>query len=455
VRDRETTIGTVDPDRQVRIEWAADALIGRNADQYREALRAGGLPSNVQVDVRSMGFVTDNRRAQYRRWLEERRPEPTLLMIDSGWTLPFAVRGQLQNLSRSLPEALLSSVRDRYPDPVLATATWEDELFAVPAFVDLATVLYRRDLVEAAGYSPRDRGWATDPPSWREFTAVVADAVETAGTRFGFTLQADAYEGLSCCTFNELMTTFGGAYFGGREHLFGPVGDRRVTVDAEPSRTALRLLLTLLYGSDSTDALPGYEGGITPTAALQWTEGPSLSPFAGGEAVAHRNWTYAIRRTGAEEAFGERLGVMPIPYGVRPSSALHEGTGGTTSALGGWHVAINPYSPAEKQRAAVEFLRAMATEEFMLAAFSIQGWIPPVPDLLGSTAARETPVVGRYVDSLRVAMDTAMPRPVTPVWPEQSSAIAALVYDVLIRERNPGPAMGELADRLRQIENEA
>jgi len=92
---------------------------------------------------------------------------------------------------------------------------------------------YRKDLVEDAGYDPDGENWATEPMSWQEFAEMAADVWEQNGGPggdfdYGFTTQGDNYVGLACCTFNETMTSFGGAYFGDHENLFGPIGDRPI-----------------------------------------------------------------------------------------------------------------------------------------------------------------------------------------------------------------------------------
>lgn len=414
--------------------------------EINEALHAAGLPDDVVVEI--LATSSDIARSQFSQWLSAGLERPSLLRMDSGWTIPFVVRDQVANLSDAVPD-VADRVRREYFDASVATATGPDGgLYGVPLFADFGLLLYRKDLVRAAGYDPD--GWATDPPSWRRFARVVADATRRAGTDYGLTFQARVYEGLSCCTFVEFMGSWGGSYFGPREYLFGPVGRRPVTVDADPVVRATRMVRTFVHGADDPVALDGFAGGIAPDAVSSWSEGPSLSPFVNGRAVAHRNWPFAVLATGTADAFGERLGVMPLPYGVRPAEAPVDGMGGSVSALGGWHVTLNPN--AAHREPALAVIRAIATDEFRLALLEHLGYLPPRPDLLASRQVRELDVLGRYVDAIRFAGEHAVPRPVTVAWPLQSPRIAQQVSAAFTGEKPPTTAMGDLAGVLGEIE---
>lgn len=412
-----------------------------------ETLHRLGVPDDVSLEI--LGTSSDIARSQFSQWLSAGLDRPSLLRMDSGWTIPFILRDQLTNLSRELPD-VASRVESDYFDASVATATGPDgDLYGVPLFADFGLMLYRKDLVREAGYDPS--GWETDPISWNRFATVVADAQAKTDTDYGFTFQARVYEGLSCCTFTEFMGSWGGSYFGPREYLFGPVGERPVTVDEAPVVRANRMIRSFTHGTDAANTFDGIAGNIAPNAVFSWSEGPSLSPFANGRAVAHRNWPFAVRATGGPDAFGDRLGVMPIPYGVEQSNAPVDGMGGSVSALGGWHVTLNPN--AKHPEAAKTVMRAMATDEFNLTYLEELGYVPPKPGLLDSKQVQQTPVMGRYVDTIRYAGEHALPRPVTVAWPMESPRIAQQVSAAFTGEKAPGSAMGDLAGLLREIEN--
>ena len=452
-----TAIDTEEVTEDITIQIAGDSRMSDNIDGIREILHnEGGLADNISIDIIAGSQVTNNRQNQYQQWLGSGREEPTLLLMDSGWTIPFIARNQIQNLSQTLPSDMVSTVEDEYFQASVGTAQGENgDLYAIPMFPDFPTMQYRKDLLRNAGYGDSDfETWATESMSWEEFSKITKEAMEAnSDIQYGFTFQASAYEGLSCCDFNEFMTSYGGAYFGNpEENLFGPIGDRPITVDEQQVIDSIKMVRTLLNGEDDEHALDGITGNIAPEAVLQWTEEPSRKPFTGGDAIMHRNWPYSININGAEDAFGEDLGVMPIPYGIPAEEAEYPMTGGPVAALGGWHMAMNPSAPDRKKQAAVQVLRAFMQPEAALANFGLQGWIPPRPELLDSDRAAEVDVIGRYLPQLKVAGENAIPRPVTVVWPQQSSQIASAVNAAYAGEKAPQQAMSDLKSTLEQIE---
>lgn len=429
------------------VQFAANSGAAAAQSDINEALHEAGLPSDISVEV----LATSSGRAeqQFSQWLTAGLEQPSLLRMDSGWTIPFILREQVANLSEELPD-LAERVEQNYFDASVATASGpDDDIYGVPLFSDFGLMLYRRDLVREAGFDPS--GWATSPLTWERFSEVTKQTMDQAGTDYGFTFQAAVYEGLSCCTFNEWMASRGGSYFGARENLLGEVGDRPVTVDAEPVVDAARMGRSFLYGPDGEHTLDDIAGPISPRAVLQWEEDSSLAAFTNGDAVTHRNWPYSVLSAGASDAFGERLGVMPMPYGVRPDQATFDGMGGSSSALGGWHVTLNPH--AKHKDAAKEVLRAMSEDSFYLKLMEVLGYVPPKPDLLASERARNVEVMGRYVDTLKAAGENAVPRPVTVVWPMESPRISQQVSATLSREKTPDGAMSDLGRLLVRIEN--
>ncbi|MFC6824676.1 extracellular solute-binding protein [Halopelagius fulvigenes] len=455
-----TPISTKEVTEDVTVQIAGDTRMGDNSKAFKKALHDAGLPDNITVEIIAGSQVTNNRQNQYQQWLSGGRKEPTLMMMDSGWTIPFIARNQIQNLTDALPSDMVNTVENEYFQASVQTAKSPDsgDLYGIPLFPDFPTMQYRKDLLRNAGYSDSDfNKWATESMSWKEFSKVTKKAMEAnQDIGNGYTFQASVYEGLSCCDFNEFMTSHGGAYFGNPEkNLFGPIGERPITVDEQPVLDSIKMVRTFINGSKDKHSLDGYEGNIAPSAVLQWTEEPSRKPFTGGDAIMHRNWPYSITINGAEDVFGKDLGVMPIPYGVPESEAQYPMTGGPVAALGGWHMTVNPNSPGKKKQAAVKVLQALMQEQFQLDIFGIMGWIPPRPKLLDSDKAKQVEVIGRYLPQLKVAGENAIPRPVTVVWPQQSSKIASEVNASYAQEKSPEQAMSDLKSSLKQIEQSA
>jgi ABC-type glycerol-3-phosphate transport system substrate-binding protein len=137
---------------------------------------------------------------------------------------------------------------------------------------------------------------------------------------------------------------------------------------------------------------------------------------------------------------------MQLPYDVPESESEYDDLGGSRAALGGWHLTLNPNS--QQTEDAVQVIEAWTSEEVMLAIFEYAGNLPPIPSVMSNVGEEEVGPVGRYIDTLEVAAESAIARPVTDLWPNQSSLIFQEVHDVYTQEKTPTEAMGELATQL-------
>jgi ABC-type glycerol-3-phosphate transport system substrate-binding protein len=145
---------------------------------------------------------------------------------------------------------------------------------------------------------------------------------------------------------------------------------------------------------------------------------------------------------------------MPIPYAVTEDESNYEGIGGTMSALGGWHMTANPNS--QQSEAVSEVIRThVESDQLKLDLLDIWGWVPPKPELFTSSRAQEVEPIGRYMDTLRVAGENVIARPVTVAWSSQSSAIASEVNAAASQSKSTDQALSDLQGQLEDIEEEA
>lgn len=450
-QDDVTPIDTTVPDEPVTvtIPYTLADLSNRS---LQTNLRAAGLPESISVDVVDYGQRSSSYLATYRRLLYEEASEPALLLTDSGWLSVLAAEQPLVNLSEALPAELIDEVDTSYLEMARRTARFDGAYYGIPLHVDLGTILYRKDLLEQAGYDPEARNWTTDPPTWKTFSEATEQASARSNARFGFTVPLDDSPVLACCTFNEFMSSFGGTYFGALDNLFGPVGDRPITVTEQPVIDALQMLQAFIEGVSGT-ADGTYATDIVPRAAINWSGSQAQQTFFTGDSVMHRGWPFEIVAAASQENLDGKLGVMPIPVGVSETEARYEGTGGPVSALGGWHLSLNPFAPPEQLQAAYHIIKTMMTERFQLLTLETDGLLPPTPELLRSDRIPDTTIFDQYADALRIAGENAIARPVTPVWTNQARVIADHVNSVFSRFREPRTAMSDLEARLQSIEN--
>lgn len=99
-------------------------------------------------------------------------------------------------------------------------------------------------------------------------------------------------------------------------------------------------------------------------------------------------------------------------------------------------------------------LETFTQEDVMLTVFEETGWIPPIPRLIESDEAEDVEILGRYIETLRFASETTVPRPVTGIWPQQSQLIYQEVHDAYTLEKTAEEAMSDLEGKLEQSEQE-
>lgn len=434
------------------VELYSDHRLYERREAVKRALHDAGLPDSVTVELVEPSFLTVARRSRFQQWLNAQRETPALLLMDGAWMLQFAREGLIEPFGRFDSLDVSDAIRNDCFEAAVVPALADDELYGLPLFSDAGGVFYRRDLFREAGYDPdllRD-----DPPEWRRFASVVADVRDATDTAHGYGFQAQAYEGLSCCVFREVLAALGGGYFGSpTDHATGPVGDRPVTVDTDPVRRTLELFRGLVHGEGAPDtaSVPA----VSPTAVFEWTEEPSREAFAAGDLVAHRNWRYVIGRNGTEGSFGSDLGLAPLPRGVPTDETDLAGTGGSRSTVGSRYVVPNPHAPRRKRLAAGMVLNAMHTPTFRRRMFQAFEVLPPTPELYSADELRESRPFGRYLDTYRLLLESGVPRPVTRIWSRESRHIAEHLDGALRGDRGVDSTLERLQSKLETLETEA
>jgi trehalose/maltose transport system substrate-binding protein len=293
------------PAAAVEIAISCSAL-GRELELCRDGANAWAAVTGHTVRIVSTPNDATARFALYQQLLAARSADVDVLQIDVIW--PAALAAHLYDLSPIVARQMTSA----HLPALIENSTIDDHLVAMPWFVDVGLLYYRRDLLQKYGLEP--------PRTWQELTEAarrVQDGERAAGNprMWGFVFQGRPYEGLTCNALEWIAAAGGG-------RLLGP--DGAPVVNNERAAAALTLAHSWI-------------GTIAPEGVLNYGEEDARGVFQSGNAVFMRNWPYAWSLANAAGSpIAGQVAVMALPAGS--PDGPHAGT------LGGGELAVSRYS---------------------------------------------------------------------------------------------------------------
>jgi multiple sugar transport system substrate-binding protein len=340
----------------------------------------------VKVVEEVLPASTDQQHQYYATALEGRSAAFDVFALDVIWIQEFARAGWLLDLTPRLGAKRLAGF---LPGPVEA-ATYQDQIYAVPWFVNAGILYFRKDLLSKYGFAPP-----------RTFTELSRQAMtilegEQDPDLKGFVWQGKQYEGLICVAL-EFIHGNGGTVIDGR----------RSALRDKKAVDALQLMHDLVSVTK-----------VSPPLVTSADEEATRHLFGAGRAIFMRNWPYALALYEQEGSkIRGRVGIAQLPSFEGYHSA---------PTLGGWLLGANRFSThPDLAWKLVEFLTGQASQKVLAMKLGF----PPPRDVLYQDA--ELKKGNPFIPPLYEAMRRARPRPVTPLYlmisqllqPEFSAAI--------------------------------
>ncbi|MFD4367053.1 ABC transporter substrate-binding protein [Rhodococcus sp. NPDC058521] len=346
-----------------------------------------------KVELAELAGEADAQRDKLVQSLQAGNSEYDVMALDITWTAEFAANGWLQPLTDELAidtSGLLPATVD--------SATYRDVLYAGPQNTNAQLLYYRNDLVPAA------------PADWKALTDSCGVAAENNVDCL--LTQLKQYEGLTVNT-TEAINSWGGSV----------VGEDGSTpeVDSPEAKAGLQALV---------DA---YAAGQIAKTSTSSTEEETNLAFVDGKSMYAYNWPYMY--SNAEEdgsAVQGKVGVAPI--------AGPNGPGAST--LGGYNNGINVNSEAKATaRDFIEFIQSPEVQ----SSFADQSF-PPV---LANVYDDESLIAKYpYLPALKTALETAVPRPVTPYYSDVSRAIQDNAYAAITGGKSVDQAVADMSSAI-------
>lgn len=363
-----------------------DALVAdcnqRNAKRWR-------------IEQVVMPPAVDAKREQIIRRLAAQDDGLDILTIDVVWTAEFSETGWIMDLTERVEpreaEFLPSSI---------ATVRYDDRIWAFPMSTNVALLYYRTDLVK----SP--------PETWEEMVEVAKRVQKANPGMAGFLYQALPYEGLTVDAL-EFITAAGGA-------ALSEDGKTVTFDDGDATKHAFEFMRGLVAD------------GVTPREVVTFMEEESRNSFQNGDAVFLRNWPYVYPLANDPETskVAGKFAVAPLPkFEGRQSGGV----------LGGANLAISAFSRHPDE--AWEALECLGGTDAQKRRALKRGEMPTLDALYDDPDIRKAIP---YLDTARTALDSAIPRPVTPYYNDLTREIFFTANKVVAGRMEVDEAISDL-----------
>lgn len=340
----------------------------------------------------------DSQREQFVRRLAAQDDGMDILGMDVTWTAEFAEAGWIRELTGEKKAAATEDVLQ----PPIDTATWKDKLYGIPRTTNVQLLWYRKSLVPEA------------PKTWDDVLAA-SEKLKGEDKPYVIGITAAQYEGY-VVGFNTILASLGGTLVN--------EDSTKVTVDDKTVK-ALEILQDLATGGLSSKSLSN-------------TQEPELfAQMQNEEAAIIMNWPYVLgAMREANEEVANDLGVTRIPE-------FEPGTP-SRATLGGMNYAISTYS--KHPDLAYEAAMCLRSPENQLkGALSPAGNVPVIRSVY-----EEPEFVKAYPmkDDILDEMETAVPRPVTPLYQNISTIVSTTLSPP--SSIDPEKTAEELKDKIQQ-----
>ena len=330
--------------------------------------------TGIKVAVIRPGNDTTAALAKYLRDFRSGVPQGDVYAIDIVWP------GILSDYAEDLKPAFggLPGVL-----PLLAkNDTVRGTLVAVPYFVEISLLYYRKDLLERYHFEDPPRTWG----ELEEQSRRIEDGERARGNAkfWGFLWQGAASEALTCNALEWQVSQDGGLLL--KSDAAGN------SIDLNRDRAVAIL-----------SRARGWVGTISPPEVTGQLEDDSLTLWKRGGAAFMRNWPYAYQESmGSDSSVAGLVGVTVLPAGDE-AGAPHADT------IGGFQLMVSKRS--KNKPGAIELIRFLTSPEIQRVNAATRGYAPTIPELYGDPAVLKSNPF--FAVLKQVLLESAVIRPST------------------------------------------
>jgi multiple sugar transport system substrate-binding protein len=357
-----------------------------NASHPKETVRLIELPEDA-----------DSQRTQMVQNAQTKSDAYSVLNLDVVWTSEFAANRWITQLPKTQFDM------SKFLSPTVQTATYFNNLYAVPWKTDAGLLYYRKDLLTKAGISQPPKTWAEMQSDCQK----VGKGVNCYAGQF------DKYEGLTC-NVSEAIDSAGGQIIDDKTG--------KPNVNTPQAQQGLDFLVN------------GFKSGMIPKEAITYQEEPARRAFEKGNLLFLRQWPY-------QWALSNKKG-SPVAgkFDVAPLPGL-SGPGAPT--LGGHDLAISQF--AKNKATALDFIKYLTSEDTEKKNLLASSEAPTLASLYGDPELLQK---FPYLPTLKASLLNAKPRPKAVRYGDVTAAIQEAAYSALTGKQTSAQALASLQSKL-------
>lgn len=363
------------------ISAAHRRMIKRFNEEHLGAIEV--VPVNLPFDK----FSTNERKELLARSLRDKSDRIDVFAVDQIWVPRFS------KWSAPLGSYFSGTERENILTYALESCYFDSTLFAIPLYIDVGMMYYRRDLVRGLPDGAEVEEQLQHSITWEEFIRL-KDRLAHGSTPF-YTFQANDYEGLVCNYFELIAGQDPGFFAGNAVDLHSPA-----------ARSALQMMVDFVH-----------RFGMSPSRVTEFDENRSYAYMLDHNGVFVRGWPNFLENFSTfypDSAKLRNMGRAPLPHFRCKKPA---------AVFGGWNLMISKYSPSVPE--AVEFLRFLQSEEAQKLMFEVGGYLPSNNGVYSDSSYMHThPDLVYY----RKLLDSGFHRPALVEYTKMSDIIAHFVH---------------------------
>jgi multiple sugar transport system substrate-binding protein len=354
----------------------------------------------VPINLPFSKFSTNERKELLARSLRSKSDLIDVFSVDLIWSSRFAKWAQPLDLY------FPSSERAKILDYALESCISENQLMAIPLYVDIGLMYYRRDLLQKLPDYLQLEAKLRESITWEEF-------IELKNKYFNndhcfYIFPAKNYEGL-ICSFIELLVSQNG-------HLLENNSFQLHTPEAIKS---LELLVDLVH-----------QFRMTPPAVLNFDEYQGYLYGLENNAVFIRGWPGFLQH---HRQIIEKSGKTGL-FGIAATPHFKEGR--PVAVLGGWNLMISKHS--KHKWAAVKFLKFVLNTDSQKLLFSVGGYLPVNQEVIRDSILVDNSHELIYYQML---LKRAIHRPYTTDYTRVSDILSYYLHLAIKQELSPRAAL--------------